>query len=173
MNTNPETETPEAAPRAPARLGMTTDQIAALTDDELRVKVAEVLIPSSDWKCCRCERRAATIIRASAFFCDEQCAERVGDYALDDGHRQFERECNFPASLDACAQFERTMSDADRGTYAKTLYLTMENTSGQILESHSRRWGDMDWRMDWSEGFLLATASPLQRCIAFLVIQKP
>lgn len=51
-----------------------------MTDEELRIRVAE--LDASRHFCCRCDT-PATLFKFGAFFCSEECSDRVSDYTLD------------------------------------------------------------------------------------------
>lgn len=60
----------------------------AMTDQEqtnLRIAIAEKLVQTME--CCRCSE-ASIIIRYAAAFCSEKCADKVSDFALEDGQGQ-------------------------------------------------------------------------------------
>lgn len=64
---------------------------------------------------------------------------------------------NYANSLDACAEFERTIkTERDRNSYVSKLK-SIYNTFAEL--------GDIDTY------FLLATATPLQRCVAYLRVK--
>lgn len=65
---------------------------------------------------------------------------------------------NYPDSLDACAEFEASLSqEEEQIEYATFL-------SWNVLNSEHEGW----WDRDCVETFKISTATPTQRCIAFL-----
>jgi hypothetical protein len=62
---------------------------------------------------------------------------------------------NYPESLDACAQFEKTLTLDESWEYAKLLMDYKQSANGFPLASKS-------------EVFNLQKATPIERCIAYL-----
>ncbi len=111
---------------------MTIDEITALTDDELRMKVAEALGKHQYYGVLRAGMRCTT------------CGDDIGE----DKHRI----PNYPADLNACAQFEQTMGEDECETYIDYLAECSGCDSGFFAPA------------------IFATAR--QRCIAFLATKS-
>lgn len=118
--------------RESTRCQVSTAELSALSDDELRVKVAA----ACGWK----------RITTDGFF--------IGESPNGGG---FQGLPNYPSSLDACSSFERTMNDAQWNSYAPALgalcRVNVHHFNGSIIVARA-----------------LITASPRERCIAFLSI---
>ncbi len=76
---------------------------------------------------------------------------------------------NYPASLDACREFEKTLTDYKQLTeYGKQLYKIMPV---DVIEDHASDFNDT--KLDYSELAIFAMAEPRQRCLAFLATCSP
>lgn len=71
---------------------------------------------------------------------------------------------NYPADLNACAEFEKTLTDEERIAYV--LYLNASHETADIFypDPTERKWQ----RKVASEAFCLVTTTSRQRCLAYL-----
>jgi hypothetical protein len=99
---------------------MNIEEVKKLSDDALREKVANLACAFKDYLCCRCYKRA-TKVKYGAFFCGDECAERVGDFDLDDGHQMLLGTCDFPNDLNAMHEVENSLSIQQWLRYEHTL----------------------------------------------------
>ena len=124
---------------------MILEQIQALSDDEIRARVAEL---TGDWKNCR-------IIRGQHGDWDDV----VGFGTYDDGTLVDSEDPvpNYPADLNACAEFEATLTFEQAEDYHESLSdITFQKRKEQDNPAPPR--------------FATATAPARQRCEAFLAV---
>ena len=110
-----------------------------MTDQELRVKVAEAM----GWK--------SKLVPATQDGPDNPYGEFQHTW-WSNPHGAYKPLPNYPASLDACAEFERTLTDATGKAYFAAL---------DVVCGHQQYL------------YKLITASPRNRCLAFLATVKP
>lgn len=112
--------------------------------EEMEAELARLDAPTHD--CCRCGAMA-TIFRYGAFFCNENCAESAGDFALDDGQQavpDYLHDLNSIRSIE-----EEHINDSNVNEYSRQLALLMDKGRGN--------WKDWIWK-----------ANPYQRAEALL-----
>lgn len=115
-----------------------------MSTDELRVKVAEL----QGWKDIRVERIEWADLGGGGEY-DGLVGMR--------SDRPFRDELpNYPTSLDACATFERTLTDEQQDAY----YISLVKITGRYLSNPDR------------VGWLVATATSEQRCRAYVKVME-
>lgn len=136
-----------------------------MNTNEIRVKVAELC----GWKWWKHDKSETYLFchpsRDKASLDDEQfkwdqCAD-----APDPKHFvSLSGVPNYPESLDACAEFERDLRPTELWEYTQALRKELTDYwSSQARKTDEFR--DSDW------SFAFATATPLQRCQAFLKVK--
>jgi hypothetical protein len=88
---------------------MTIEEVKKLSDDALREKVGNLACAFEKDLCCRCGK-SAKMVKYSAFFCSGECAERIGEYRLDDGQQLFLRWFDYPNDLNMMYEVENNLS---------------------------------------------------------------
>ena len=135
---------------------MTLQEIQKLTDDELRVRVAELAgakwqeVPPRDGYSYRPKRLLSF---HTWDFDSPRCAPLPFPNQQGDAYSG----PNYPADLNACAEFERTLTKIQRQDYAGELRWA---TKAEFMEEDA-------------EVFVVAHASARQRCEAFLATMTP
>lgn len=115
-------------------------------DDEINEAIA--MACAVQHRCCRC-RNEATIVRYHAFFCGEDCAERAGDFTLDDGQQTLPDYCG---DLNAMAEAVKSLRPEVANEWADEL--TRITSFG--ANPHWKHW------------YHLANATARQRAEAFI-----
>lgn len=107
-----------------------------LTDEEIRIQVAEA---------CEWLKQHHTVSGRSVW--------RKNGITTNEGWNDhwFEELPNYPESLDACAEFEKTLTDAEQPRYALNLWEQLTGAPHIFKDS-----------------FKFATATARQRCLAYL-----
>ena len=116
-----------------------------LTDDEIRIKVAEAM--GARWHSVLTGPQSERLVLAFSQWTN------LGPlrWELSDGRILSPQISNYPESLDACAEFEKTLTDAEQPRYALNLWEQLVGAPHIFKDS-----------------FKFVTATARQRCIAYL-----
>jgi hypothetical protein len=76
-----------------------------MNKDKQRMLIAEACVKTMN--CCRCQKQAH-VFKYSAPFCSEECAERCGEFQLDDGQLSVP---DYPNDLNAMHEAEKVLKN--------------------------------------------------------------
>ena len=110
-----------------------------MTNDEIRIRIK--IAESLGWKCGCLDWSGYHVVDPQGVKRGWAGLEAVANEALP----------NYPESLDACAEFERTLALEEQSRYTLNLWERL------IGEPHI-----------FKDSFKFVTATPLQRCLAYL-----
>lgn len=133
---------------------MTLDDISKLSDDELRVKVAELC----GWGI------TENLGSSGGVLARQPNGQTLWDQAYLNKHQALVNEApNFPGDLNAMAEARKTLNQSERDIYSKILHFTIP---------HSYIAPQYEGEIQWDEYYEIVDADARSHAIAFIATKE-